>query len=92
MSKSRWSHPSVGLIRFWINKLSKRNRFLRPFLIRRYEKAPFWGLIVFIIREKACSELGLGPKICQIIEEHGLDQVSKSYETICNYTQKELRW
>ena len=26
------------------------------------------------------------------IEEHGLDQVSKSYETICNYTQKELRW
>ncbi len=26
------------------------------------------------------------------IEEHGLDQVSKSYEAICNYTQKELRW
>jgi hypothetical protein len=21
-----------------------------------------------------------------------LDQVSKSYEAICNYTQKELRW
>ena len=26
------------------------------------------------------------------IEEHGLDQVSKRDEAICNYTQKELRW
>ena len=26
------------------------------------------------------------------IEKEGLDQVSKSYEVICNYTQAELKW
>ena len=26
------------------------------------------------------------------IEKEGLDQVSKNYEAICNYTQSELKW
>ena len=26
------------------------------------------------------------------IEYSGLDQVSKNYEVICNYTQSELKW
>jgi ribonucleotide monophosphatase NagD (HAD superfamily) len=26
------------------------------------------------------------------IKKEGLDQVSKSYEVICNYTQAELKW
>jgi len=71
MGKKRWRHPSIGLIRFWINKLSKRNRFIRPFLVKRYENAPFWGLVVFIIREKGCSKLGLGSEICKIVENQG---------------------
>jgi len=81
MDKNRWRHPGISLIRFWINKLSKRNRFLRPFLVKRYEKAQFWGLVVFIIREKGCSELGLGPEICKIVENHGYQ--------IINYKQLE---
>ena len=26
------------------------------------------------------------------IKEKGIDETSKSYETICNYIQSELRW
>ena len=26
------------------------------------------------------------------IEENGLDKISKNYEAICNFTQKELKW
>ena len=26
------------------------------------------------------------------IEENGIDKISKSYEVICNFTQKELKW
>ena len=26
------------------------------------------------------------------IEKNGLDQTSKSYEAICNYSQIELKW
>jgi ribonucleotide monophosphatase NagD (HAD superfamily) len=26
------------------------------------------------------------------ITDNGLDQVSKKYEAICNYTQTELKW
>ena len=28
----------------------------------------------------------------QIIEKYGIEKTAKSYETICNYIQSELKW
>ena len=54
------------------NKIVKRNRILRRFLINKYESSIWWGLAVFTTREKSV-ELGLTDDICRLIKEKGFE-------------------
>ncbi len=72
LARQKKPYYSKSIIKFWINKVIKRNRFLRPFLIRRYESSVWWGLAVFIIREPAIK-LKILSNIGEIIKGRGFE-------------------
>ena len=43
-------------------------------------------MIFFICKEKSASEL------IEFAKENGIEKTAKSYETICNFIQSELKW
>ena len=49
---------SIGKIKFFTEKILKRNRFYRPYLLEKYENNRYWGLGIFVLRGNSVK-LGL---------------------------------
>ena len=64
-----------NLLKFWLVKICKRNRFLRPLLLKKYESSPWWGLAAFIVRENSNYQFDMLNQISLIIEENGFSVI-----------------